>query len=338
MADTGVPARTVTRILRRHGVPVPAACDPVTGHQIRATRHSDRRYDPPEPSAMIHLDVKKLGRIPDGGGRRVHGRSEAVRGRGIGYDHGHTAIDDHTHLAYAQVLSDEKSTTCAAFPTRAAAFFTAHGITRIHRVPTDNPPQPPHLGRLPTGLRRTGRPAEVHPAPLPVDPRKGRTPQPHPGHRKGLPAPLHQQRPAHPRPGRLARALQHPTPPTRPRAASHPSPDCHQDHDRVHLAHHRRLQHPWPYGGTTYSGAANVPNAPYLAPPTPTRRALLRAVSVPRPPTAPNYERGQRARRLEGNRPHHHEHPAPPRLLNPDAGNAAALAITRTDARAPYLH
>ncbi|TMR32782.1 transposase family protein, partial [Actinomadura geliboluensis] len=138
-AATGVPARTVTRILRRHRVPVPAARAPVTGHQNRATRHSGRRYEHPEPGAMIHLDVKKLGRIPDGGARRAHGRSEAVCGRGIGYDHVHTAIDDHTHPAYAEVLPDDKGTTCAAFPTRAAASFTAHGITRIHRVPTDNP-------------------------------------------------------------------------------------------------------------------------------------------------------------------------------------------------------
>ncbi|GAA2128798.1 hypothetical protein GCM10009727_19700 [Actinomadura napierensis] len=87
---------------------------------------------------MIHLDVKKLGRIPDGGGWRIHGRSEAVRGRCIGYDFVHTAIDDHTRLAYAEVLPDEKGTTCAAFLTRAAAFFAAHGITRIQRVLTDN--------------------------------------------------------------------------------------------------------------------------------------------------------------------------------------------------------
>jgi transposase InsO family protein len=137
-AATGVPARTVTRILRRHGVPVLAACDPVTGQQIRASRMSTRRYEHPVPGAMIHIDVKKLGRIPDGGGWRVHGRSEAVRGRGIGYDHLHTAIDDHSRLAYAEALPDEKGTTCAAFLARAAAFFAAYGITRIERVMTDN--------------------------------------------------------------------------------------------------------------------------------------------------------------------------------------------------------
>jgi transposase InsO family protein len=137
-AATGVPARTVTRILRRHGVPVLAACDPLTGQQIRACRASERRYEHGAPGDMVHIDVKKLGRIPDGGGWRIHGRSEQVRSRGIGYDHVHTAIDDHTRLAYAEVLPDEKGTTCAAFLTRAAVFFAARGITRIERVMTDN--------------------------------------------------------------------------------------------------------------------------------------------------------------------------------------------------------
>jgi transposase InsO family protein len=137
-AATGVPTRTVTRILRRQGVPVLAACDPLTGQQIRASRMTTRRYEHDAPGDMVHIDVKKLGRIPDGGGWRVHGRSEPVRGRGIGYDFVHTAIDDHTRLAYTEVLDDEKGTTCAAFLTRAGAFFAAHGITRIQRVLSDN--------------------------------------------------------------------------------------------------------------------------------------------------------------------------------------------------------
>lgn len=89
-AATGVPARTITRILRRHGIPAPAACDPVTGTPIRAHRQSANRYEPPAPGDMIHLDVKKLGRIPEGGGHRAHGRERAARGRGIGYDYLHT--------------------------------------------------------------------------------------------------------------------------------------------------------------------------------------------------------------------------------------------------------
>ncbi|WP_157518638.1 integrase core domain-containing protein, partial [Herbidospora mongoliensis] len=113
-------------------------CDPLTGTPIRACRKSARRYEHPAPGDMIHLDVKKLGRIPDGGGHRVHGRADSARGRGIGYDYLHTAIDDHTRLAYIEALTDEKGVTCAAFLTRAAAYFAARGITRIHRVMTDN--------------------------------------------------------------------------------------------------------------------------------------------------------------------------------------------------------
>jgi transposase InsO family protein len=85
----------------------------------------------------LHVDVKKLGRVPDGGGWRVHGRSEEVRGRGIGWDYVHVAIDDHTRLAYAEVLPDEKTTTCASFLTRAAAWFAGHGVT-VRWVLTDN--------------------------------------------------------------------------------------------------------------------------------------------------------------------------------------------------------
>jgi transposase InsO family protein len=135
---TGVPARTVSRILNRHRVPPLAACDPVTGALIRAVRRSARRYERNAPGELIHVDVKKLGRIPDGGGWRAHGRSEEVRGRGIGYDFIHVAVDDHTRIGYAEVLPDEKGTTAAGFLTRAGAFFAACGIDRIERILTDN--------------------------------------------------------------------------------------------------------------------------------------------------------------------------------------------------------
>jgi transposase InsO family protein len=95
------------------------------------------------PGAMIHVDVKKLGKIPSGGGWRLHGRdaksSIANRHKKIktGYDYVHTAIDDHTRLAYSEVLPDEKDTTCAGFLHRALAWFAAHGV-RVRRVLTDN--------------------------------------------------------------------------------------------------------------------------------------------------------------------------------------------------------
>jgi transposase InsO family protein len=137
-AATGVPARTVTRILHRHQVPRLADCGPLTGTPIRASRASSNRYERTTPGELVHLDVKKLGRIPAGGGWRAHGRSEQVRGRGIGYDYVHVAIDDHTRVGYAEVLPDEKGATAAGFLVRAGTYFAEQGITRIERVITDN--------------------------------------------------------------------------------------------------------------------------------------------------------------------------------------------------------
>ena len=86
------------------------------------------------------MDVKKLGKIPDGGGWRAHGRANGNRDRKvkIGYDYVHSLVDDHSRLAYSEILPDEKGPTCAAFLERAAAYFAAKGITRIERVMTDN--------------------------------------------------------------------------------------------------------------------------------------------------------------------------------------------------------
>jgi transposase InsO family protein len=137
-AQLNVPASTVGRVLRRHRTPPLAACDPVTGQVIRATRRSAHRYEHDRPGSLVHVDVKKLGRIPDGGGWRAHGRGRRPRStRGLGYDYVHAAIDDHSRLAYAEILGDEKGATCAGFLTRAAAFYAGHGI-RIERVITDN--------------------------------------------------------------------------------------------------------------------------------------------------------------------------------------------------------
>lgn len=141
-AETGVPARTVTRILRRHHMPRLASCDPLTGQPIRAERRSHARYERARPGELVHLDVKKIGRIPDGGGWRAHGREAgrtyAQKQARIGYDYVHAAVDDHSRLAYAEIHADEKADTCAGFLTRAAAFFAARGIGRIERVITDN--------------------------------------------------------------------------------------------------------------------------------------------------------------------------------------------------------
>ncbi|WP_037885392.1 IS481 family transposase [Streptomyces viridochromogenes] len=128
----GLPASTVHRILARRGMSRLSFLDRPTGQIIR-------RYERDRPGELIHVDVKKLGRIPDGGGWRVHGRAACPdRRRTTGFDYIHSAVDDHTRLAYSEVHSDEKATTCAAFLKRAAAFFATHGIDRIERVLTDN--------------------------------------------------------------------------------------------------------------------------------------------------------------------------------------------------------
>ena len=136
-AELGLNASTVGRILARHQVPLLAVIDPITGERVRSSRRSDNRYEHSTPGAMIHVDVTKFGNIPDGGGRRAHGRSEAVRGRGNGYDFVHTAIDDHTRLAYSEIHNDERDATSAGFLHRALAWFAAHGVT-VRRVLTDN--------------------------------------------------------------------------------------------------------------------------------------------------------------------------------------------------------
>jgi transposase InsO family protein len=133
----GLPASTIGAVIARAGLPRLAEVDRLTGERLRGRRHSDRRYEREHPGDLLHVDVKKLGRVPDGGGWRIHGRSESVRGRGIGWDYVHVAIDDHTRLAYAEVLPDERAATCAGFLTRAVAWFADRGVT-VRRVLTDN--------------------------------------------------------------------------------------------------------------------------------------------------------------------------------------------------------
>jgi len=129
-------ASTVGRVMARNHVPALAATDPITGLPVRR-RHSGIRYARRSPGELVHIDVKKLGRVPDGGGWRLHGRCEHARARGIGYDYLHVAIDDHTRLAYVEALPDERDTTSAQFLHRAVAWFRTQGVT-VLRILTDN--------------------------------------------------------------------------------------------------------------------------------------------------------------------------------------------------------
>jgi len=138
----GVPARTVSRILRRHGVAYLRACDPMTGEVIRSSKQTAVRYEHDRPGELVHMDVKKIGRIPDGGGWRALGRGASAiqrdRSTKVGYDYVHSLVDDHSRLAYSEIWADEKGQTCAEFLRRAIANFAQHGITRIERLMTDN--------------------------------------------------------------------------------------------------------------------------------------------------------------------------------------------------------
>ncbi|WP_204061792.1 IS481 family transposase, partial [Microbispora corallina] len=128
----GLAPSTVHRILTRHHLNRLAYLDRPTGQLIR-------RYERARPGELIHIDVKKLGRIPDGGGWRIHGRAACPdRSHTTGFDYIHSAVDDHTRIAYSEVHPDEKADTCAAFLRRAAAFFATLGIPTIERVLTDN--------------------------------------------------------------------------------------------------------------------------------------------------------------------------------------------------------
>jgi transposase InsO family protein len=114
----------------------------LTGDLIRASKATAVRYEREHAGDLVQVDVKKLGRIPDGGGWRALGRDatstyERKKTR-IGFDFVHSAVDDHSRLAYSEILPDEKGDTCAGFMARAAAWFADHGIDQIRAVMTDN--------------------------------------------------------------------------------------------------------------------------------------------------------------------------------------------------------
>ena len=132
--ELGLAASTVQSILRDAGL---ARLD--RGDRATSTEPV-RRYQRGRPGELVHVDVKKLAAVRDGGGWRIHGRG-AANGtgahRGAGYRYLHTAIDDRTRVAYSEILNDEQGVTAAAFWRRANAWFRARGVT-IERALTDN--------------------------------------------------------------------------------------------------------------------------------------------------------------------------------------------------------
>jgi transposase InsO family protein len=130
--ETGLAASTVQRILNAAGC----------GRLDRGDRTVSEpvvRYQRDRPGELIHVDVKKIGGIPNGGGWRLHGRGPGPAGghAGVGYRYIHSAIDDRTRLVYSEIHHDEQAVTAVGFWHRAVAWFSLHGIT-CERVLTDN--------------------------------------------------------------------------------------------------------------------------------------------------------------------------------------------------------
>nr|WP_108872384.1 IS481 family transposase [Tessaracoccus timonensis] len=140
----GLNPSTVHKVLRRYNCPPLRWVDSATGCRIKTSRADTRRYEHLTPGDLVHVDIKKLGRIPHGGGHRVLGRAEGVRNkvgtaanRRLGYAFLHNAVDDYSRLAYTEILTDDRKDTAAGFWMRANAWFNSMGIT-VKRVLTDN--------------------------------------------------------------------------------------------------------------------------------------------------------------------------------------------------------
>ena len=125
---------TVYRVLRRLRLNRLAWLDRPSGQVIR-------RFEHERPGDLVHMDIKKLGRIPDGGGWRAHGRGQdSHNGHSrVGYGYVHSVVDDHSRVAYSEVLADERKSTVLAFWWRACSWLAEHGIA-VRAVLTDNGP------------------------------------------------------------------------------------------------------------------------------------------------------------------------------------------------------
>ena len=153
-ALTGVAASTAHRVLTRCRLNRLSSVDRASGEPVR-------RYEHPHAGALLHVDVKKLGNIPDGGGWRFVGRAQGMRNRAatankarsrnrepqMGHAFVHTVVDDHSRVGYAEVHDDETAATAVAVLRRAVAWFAARGVT-TERVLSDNgSPYVSHLWR-----------------------------------------------------------------------------------------------------------------------------------------------------------------------------------------------
>ena len=142
----GYSRSTVYGVLRRHGLSRLAHADRLTGVPVRYVREW--------PGELIHVDVKRLGRVPPGGGHRILGDGARHR-TPIGYDYLHVAIDDASRVAYLAIRPDERAESTVTFIAEAVGFFARHGV-RVERVMTDNAWTYTHSPRLASLLAELG--------------------------------------------------------------------------------------------------------------------------------------------------------------------------------------
>ena len=213
----GMPRSAIYVLLHRRRLARLRDLDRATGVPIR--------YERDCPGELVHVDIKRLAKVPDGGGGwRIHGRGRAGRTQQVGYEYVHSMVDDHSRFAYSEIHDNQASETCAGFILRAAQTFATHGY-RIDRVMTDNAwgyrkgkafaDALTHLG----AAHKLNRPYRPRPTaksngsakPWPTD---------------GPINPLQQQPGPRPSPHRLLGSLQSPQTPQRPRRQTPHHPSC----------------------------------------------------------------------------------------------------------------
>ena len=217
-----MPLSTVSAVLARVGLGKLSRLEPP---------EPANRYERKQPGELLHIDIKKLGRIRGGAGHRITGNrsrqaSSSHSARTTGWEYVHVCVDDATRLAYVEVLADEKATTAIGFLRRAVAHFAAHGI-QVERV-HDRQRLRLRLDRARARLQEPRDQTPPHPALPAAHQRQSRTLHPHHARRLGLRSHLQQLRRTPPSPQWLARLLQSPTttrlppPPTATTAAGSP--------------------------------------------------------------------------------------------------------------------
>ena len=125
----GIPRSTIYAVLARRGLSRLSTLDRTSGVPIRYVKDC--------PGELVHVDIKKLGKIPDGGGWWAHGMENRGTPHRVGYEFAHSMVDDHSRVAYTEILDHQDAAACAGFMLRASRWFATLGF-RIDRVMTDN--------------------------------------------------------------------------------------------------------------------------------------------------------------------------------------------------------